>query len=66
MEESRELTQIEGTVESVVFKGVHYEMQVRDTAGFLWLIQDTSMFAEGMEVGLIVRPEDIHIMSRQR
>ncbi len=56
--------QFKGTVESVVFKGVHYEMQVRDTAGFLWLIQDTSMFAEGMEVGLIVRPEDIHIMRK--
>ena len=56
--------QFKGTVESVVFKGVHYEMQVRDTACFLWLIQDTSMFAEGMEVGLIVRPEDIHIMRK--
>lgn len=56
--------QFQGVVESVVFKGVHYEMQVRDTAGFLWLIQDTSMFAEGTHVGLIVRPEDIHIMKK--
>jgi spermidine/putrescine transport system ATP-binding protein len=52
---------IKGTVESVIFKGVHYEMKI-DCGDFTFLVQDTSMKPEGSRVGLIVRPEDIHVM----
>ena len=61
---SSDHSNIHGTVESVVFKGVHYEMMVRDTQDFLWMIQDTSSREAGDQVGLIVRPEDIHIMKK--
>jgi len=57
-----EHSKINGYVESVVFKGVHYEMMVRDTQDNLWMIQDTAFREVGTQVGLIVRPEDIHIM----
>lgn len=57
-----EHAQITGIVESVVFKGVHYEMMIRDTQDHLWMVQDTTSREAGSSVGLIVRPEDIHIM----
>jgi len=57
-----EHSKINGYVESVVFKGVHYEMMVRDTQDNLWMIQDTAFREVGPQAGLIVRPEDIHIM----
>jgi spermidine/putrescine transport system ATP-binding protein len=53
---------IAGTVENVIFKGVHYEMKI-DCGDFTMLVQDTSMRPEGARVGLIVRPEDIHVMA---
>ena len=61
---SPEHSPIQGTVQSVVFKGVHYEMMVLDTQGFLWMIQDTTQKTESSRVGLIIRPEDIHIMKK--
>ena len=54
---------IKGTVTSVTFKGVHYEMAV-DTGDFRWIIHDTQMFKEGTEVGIFVKPFDIHIMKK--
>jgi spermidine/putrescine transport system ATP-binding protein len=54
---------IKGTVESVIFKGVHFEMKI-DCGEFTFLVHDTSMRPEGSRVGLIVRPEDIHVMAR--
>jgi spermidine/putrescine transport system ATP-binding protein len=56
---------IAGTVENVIFKGVHYEMKI-DCGDFTMLVQDTSMRPEGTQVGLIVRPEDIHVMPREQ
>jgi spermidine/putrescine transport system ATP-binding protein len=55
---------LKGTVENVIFKGVHYEMKI-DCGEFTMLVQDTSMRPEGARVGLIVRPEDIHVMARE-
>jgi spermidine/putrescine transport system ATP-binding protein len=55
--------EIKGTVESVIFKGVHYEMKI-DCGDFTFLVQDTSMKPMGSRVGLIVRPEDIHVMAK--
>ncbi len=54
---------IKGVVESVIFKGVHFEMRI-DCGDFTFLVHDTSMRPEGSAVGLIVRPEDIHVMAR--
>ncbi len=55
--------QISGTVESVVFKGVHYEMLVSQ-GEVEWLIHSTRMNEVGTQVGLYIHPEDIHIMKR--
>ena len=52
-----------GTVKSVVFMGVHYEMQVevQDTT---FLIHSTTKAEEGTKVGLSFFPDDIHIMRK--
>ena len=55
---------IKGIVESVTFKGVHYEMEVR-TEEFTWLVHSTVMSPVGEHVGLLITPEDIHIMRRR-
>ena len=54
---------LNGVVESVTFKGVHYEMVV-NSGDFKWIIHDTAMFPEGKEVGIFVKPFDIHIMKK--
>lgn len=54
---------ITGKVTSVIFKGVHYEMTV-DAGGFKWIVHDTTMFPVGKEVGVFVKPFDIHIMKK--
>ena len=50
-----------GTVRSVVFMGVHYEMNV-ETEGFSWLVHSTEYEPVGTEVGMNITPNDIHIM----
>lgn len=55
--------QISGRVISTTFKGVHYEMIVQ-CGDYEWMIQDTTMREVGAEVGLFVRPYDIHIMKK--
>ncbi len=54
---------ITGTVTSVVFKGVHYEMIV-ETDQNEWLVQSTDKSEEGSVVGLDFDPDDIHIMRK--
>ncbi len=54
---------IQGTVVSVVFKGVHYEMLV-DSQDYEYMIQSTDMQPMGSRVGLFFGPEDIHGMKR--
>ena len=56
--------QITGKVESIIFKGVHYEIVVVDTNGFDWKIHSTLYEEPGREVGLSVIPDDIHIMHK--
>ena len=50
-----------GLVDSVVFKGVHYEMHVLE-GDRTWMIHSTKAAQEGEEVGLDMTPDDIHIM----
>ncbi len=52
---------IVGTVESVVFKGVHYEIMVK-TDMRRFMIHTTDFYEVGLEVGLTFGPEDIHVM----
>lgn len=52
-----------GTVTSVTFKGVHYEIIV-DIGGFLWMIQSTDLSNEGDRIGLKIDPDAIHIMKK--
>ena len=54
-----------GTVESCIFKGVHYEMRVLTPDGYEFLIQDYHEYLPGTEVGMLVRPEDIQIMKKE-
>lgn len=56
--------QINGTVQTCIFKGVHYEMTVITDRGYELLIQDYNAFEVGQEVSLIIKPFDIHVMHR--
>lgn len=56
--------QLTGVVESVIFKGVHYEIVVDGRDGFAWKIHSTLYEEPGREVGLSVIPDDIHIMHK--
>ena len=52
-----------GTVTSVTFKGLNYDIIV-DFKGFKWLIQTTDHQPEGATVGIRLNPEDIHVMHK--
>ena len=52
-----------GTVSSVTFKGLNYDIIV-DFRGFKWLIQTTDFHAEGSVIGIRLEPQDIHIMHK--
>ena len=56
---------IRGRVDTVTFKGVHYEIIV-DVAGFKWMIQTTDYAAPGTEVGLRILPNEIHVMKKSK
>ena len=55
---------INGTVESIVFKGVHYEILVRSDNGILWMVHNVDPVKVGQRVGLYVDPDDIQIMRK--
>ena len=52
-----------GTVTSVTFKGLNYDIIV-EFKGFKWLIQTTDFHGEGSTIGIRLNPEDIHIMKK--
>ncbi len=52
---------IRGRVISVIFKGIHYEITVESGKNEM-VIQSVDPAREGSWVGLLVDPEDIHIM----
>ncbi len=54
---------IEGVVSHLIFKGVHYEMEVM-AGGFEWLVQSTRMQPVGTKVGIKVDPFNIQIMNK--
>ena len=53
----------EGTVSHVIFKGMHYEMEVM-AHGFEWLVLSTRMFQVGTKVLMSVDPFNIQIMNK--
>ncbi len=54
---------LSGTVTSVTFKGVHFEIIV-DINGFKWMIQTTDFVPVGANIGLYIEPDAIHIMKK--
>ena len=54
---------IEGVVSHLIFKGVHYEMEVM-AGGFEWLVQSTKLVPVGTKVGIKVDPFNIQIMNK--
>lgn len=54
---------ITGTVTSVTFKGVHYEIMVQDK-DIEWMIHSTIMRPVGTEIGMNIIPDNIHIMKK--
>ena len=52
-----------GTVTSITFKGMQYDIIV-DFKGFKWLIQTTDYQPVGKRVGIRLNPEDIHVMKK--
>ena len=56
---------LKGTVKSVIFKGVHYEMVVEEN-NRTWILHNTKFAEVDSEVGLDIYPEDIHIMKKVR
>ena len=52
-----------GKAVSVVFMGVHYEVDV-DCGGYEWVIQTTDYVERGQVVGISIPPDAIHIMKK--
>lgn len=57
----KDRAKITGTVRSVTFKGVHYEILV-ETELRTYMVHTTDFAEVGREVGLLFGPEDIHVM----
>lgn len=55
---------MQGIVESVMFKGVHYEITVKDEAGVRWMIHSIHMVKVGETIGMVIVPDAIHIMKK--
>ena len=54
---------MQGRVTSLIFKGVHYEMEVMAN-GYEFLVHSTDLSPVGSEVGIKVDPFDIQIMNK--
>ena len=56
---------LQGTVTSVTFLGVHFEIIV-DIGGFKWMIQTTDEHKVDEKVGLFIEPDAIHVMKKSK
>lgn len=54
---------MEGDITSVIFKGVHYEIEIMAN-GFEWLVHTTLLHNTGEHVGINVIPFNIQIMNK--
>lgn len=50
------------TVDTQLFRGVHYEIVCYDEQQNEWMVHSTKKAKEGSQVGLAFEPEDIHVM----
>nr|WP_236674764.1 ABC transporter ATP-binding protein [Enterococcus sp. BWR-S5] len=50
------------TVDTQLFRGVHYEIVCHDEQENEWVVHSTRKAVEGSQVGLFFEPEDIHVM----
>ncbi|MFV0557783.1 MAG: ABC transporter ATP-binding protein [Enterococcus sp.] len=50
------------TVDTQLFRGVHYEIICYDAQQNEWMVHSTKKAEEGSQVGLFFEPEDIHVM----
>ena len=53
---------LKATVDTLLFRGVHYEIFCIDSEGNEWVVHSTKKPLEGQTVGLFFEPEDIHVM----
>ncbi|MFJ7932988.1 ABC transporter ATP-binding protein [Sporosarcina sp. NPDC096371] len=65
--EDLELTTVDNgklnvTVDTQLFRGVHYELSTYDADGNEWLVHSTKKAEVGVQVGLDFDPEAIHVM----
>lgn len=58
-----ECSELKGIVTSLIFKGVHYEMDVMAN-GYELLVHSTKLLPVGTQVGVLVDPENIQIMNK--
>lgn len=54
---------LKGSVKSVIFKGVHYEIEVEE-GNNRWILHNTKSAEVDSVIGLDIYPEDIHIMRK--
>ena len=54
---------MEGDIISVIFKGVHYEIEILAN-GYEWLVHTTQFYTVGTHVGINVIPFNIQIMNK--
>ena len=54
---------LSGTITSITFKGIYYDIIV-DIKGFKWLIQTTDFHPVGANIGIVIPPDDIHVMHK--
>ena len=52
-----------GRVSHVIFKGVHYEMEVQ-AGGYAWLVHSTRLYETGKEVDIKVDPFNSQVMNK--
>ena len=58
-----EMGMLKGEVTSTVFKGVHYEITVKENDR-TWILHNTKSAEVGSYLGMDIYPEDIHIMRK--
>lgn len=54
---------LKGTVRSILFKGVHYEIKIQ-TEKYEFLAHSTESYQPGTQIGIYVKPENIQIMHK--
>lgn len=60
---NEETSKIVGTVDTVVFKGAHFEIEIF-ARNVYWLVHTTKYHEKGKRVSLSFSPNDIHIMAK--